>query len=98
MKKLVKDHAVAFWGGVAAFASNVVALKVVDAFNGPQVWHFVGIFLASLFVGCAVYARERLGDARIEKLDQARKEHWTLENEEELEALKAKKEAAENAK
>ena len=60
-------HDVALWAGVAALFGNVVALEVVDLLSDSHYLRFGGAVIASLFVGAAVYARERLTDAKAER-------------------------------
>lgn len=60
-------HAVPLWAGVSAFFGNAVALKVADALNGGDAVKFAGILVTSIFVGLAVYAKQRLDEARKER-------------------------------
>jgi hypothetical protein len=64
----LRGHQVAFWAGVSAFFGNAVALKIVDLINGDGVVRFLGAFVASLFVAGAVYAKQRLDDAKTRRI------------------------------
>lgn len=57
-------HEVALWAGISAFFGNLVGLKLLEVITGNDWARFAGAVLVSLLVAGAVYAKERLGDAK----------------------------------
>jgi hypothetical protein len=60
------DHSIAVWAGFTAFFSNLAAVSVVTLLGkeGDVLWAAVGVLVTSTTIGLAVYARQRLNDAR----------------------------------
>jgi hypothetical protein len=69
------SKSIALWAALAAFFSNLVALKVVALMVSDfNVRLGVGALLTSCAVAGTVYARERLNEARAQRrLDEQRK-------------------------
>lgn len=61
-------HTVAWWAGLSAFFSNLIALKVIDIVNGDgKTVQFIAAIVTSIVVACAVYTKQRLDEAKKEK-------------------------------
>lgn len=60
-------HPVALWAALAALFGNLVAIAVVDFISATEWLKFAGAFVASVFVGAAVYSRERLMEEKKKK-------------------------------
>lgn len=58
-------HEVALWAGLSAFFSNIIALKAIDLINGGGMTvQFIAAIVTSLVVAGAVYAKQRLDEAK----------------------------------
>lgn len=58
------EHEVAVWSGVAAFFAYLLAVGIFDLIDTRDWIHYAGAFVAAGITAGAVYARERLQDAR----------------------------------
>jgi hypothetical protein len=59
-------HDVALWAGVAAFFGSLLAVGVFDILNPDRWVEYVGSIFVSLITAGAVYAKQRLDDAKRE--------------------------------
>jgi hypothetical protein len=60
-------HPIALWAALAALFGNLVAIAAVDFISSTEWLKLSGAVLASIFVGAAVYARERLTEEKKRK-------------------------------
>jgi hypothetical protein len=65
----VKGHAVALWAGVSAFFGSLLAIGIFDILNPDQWKEYFGALIVSLITAGAVYAKQRLDDAKGENKD-----------------------------
>jgi hypothetical protein len=66
----MKGHDVALWAGVAAFFGSLLAVGVFDVLSPDKWLEYLGAFLVAFITGGAVYAKERLEDAKTERKEQ----------------------------
>jgi hypothetical protein len=60
-------HEVALWAGIASFFGSLMAIGVFDLLN-PDKWvEYIGSLLVAFITAGAVYAKERLADAKAER-------------------------------
>jgi hypothetical protein len=59
-----RDHQIALWTGVTAFFTNVIGLELLDRISDHDVWQIAEGVIVSVFVAGAVYAKQRLADAK----------------------------------
>lgn len=57
-------NAVALWGGVSSFFATVLALGTIDILNPDDRVQFIGGVVVGLITAGAVYAKQRLDDAK----------------------------------
>lgn len=62
-----KKHDVALWAGVASFFGSLLAIGLFDVLNPDKVAEYLGALIVAVITGGAVYARERLADAKKER-------------------------------
>jgi len=62
-----RDHEVALWAGVAAFFGSLATIGAVELINPAQLLKFAGSLVIALITGGAVYAKQRLDDAKREQ-------------------------------
>lgn len=58
---------VALWAGVSAFFSSLLAIGVIDWLKPDNYIQVAGSLFISLVTGFAIYARQRLADAKDER-------------------------------
>jgi hypothetical protein len=59
----VRNH-VALWGGVSAFFATLIGIGVIDVINAGGRWELLNGVFVGLITGGAVYAKQKLDDAR----------------------------------
>lgn len=57
-------HQVALWAGVAAFFSTILAIGAIDILDPGDRVQFLSGIVVGLITGGAVYAKQRLDDAK----------------------------------
>lgn len=57
-------HQVALWAGIAAFFSTILAIGAIDILDPSDRVQFVGGIVVGLITAGAVYAKQRLDDAK----------------------------------
>jgi hypothetical protein len=60
-------HEVALWAGVAAFFGSLLAVGVFDVLSPDKWLEYLGAVLVAFITAGAVYAKERLEDAKTER-------------------------------
>jgi hypothetical protein len=60
-------HDVALWAATAAFFGSLLAVGVFDVLNPDQWLEYMSALIVALITGGAVYAKERLEDAKKER-------------------------------
>lgn len=60
----MRGHQTALWAGVAAFFGSLLAIGVFDIFEPDRVYEYLGAVIVALITGGAVYAKQRLDDAK----------------------------------
>lgn len=85
-------HPVAIWAGVSAFFGTILAIGAIDILNPDDRVQFLGGVVVGLITGGAVYAKQRLDDAKkvtgtieVETVDD--KKTYMLEIDGDLDAL-----------
>lgn len=63
----MNGHEVALWAGVAAFFGSLLAIGIFDIFEPDQWVEYVGAFIVAGITAGAVYAQQRLSDAKTAK-------------------------------
>lgn len=63
----MKGHEVALWSGIAAFFASLLATGVLDLVSPGKGWEFLGAIIVAIVTAGAVYAKERLSDAKKER-------------------------------
>ena len=97
---MMRGHQVALWAGVGAFFSTVLAIGAIDILNPSDRVQFLGGVFVGLITGGAVYAKQRLDDAKqirvhagtlvVTEFDD--KKMYSLEVDGDVENLESKKE------
>lgn len=59
-----RDHAVALWAGISAFFGSLLAVGVFDVLNPAKVAEYAGALIVAFITAGAVYAKQRLDDAK----------------------------------
>lgn len=62
-------HDVARWAGVSAFFGSLLTIGVFDVANPPAQTEYLGAFVVAGITAGAVYAKQRLDDAKRERGD-----------------------------
>jgi hypothetical protein len=57
-------HEIALWSAVFAFFGSLLAVGIFDIFNPDQWTEYLGAIFVAVITGGAVYAKERLKDAK----------------------------------
>jgi hypothetical protein len=57
-------HEVALWAGVAAFFGSLLTISVVDILNPDKLVQYLAAFVVAAITAGAIYAKERLADAK----------------------------------
>jgi cyclopropane fatty-acyl-phospholipid synthase-like methyltransferase len=60
----VNGHEIALWSAVAAAFGYLVAIGIFDVLDPDQWVEYLGALIAALVTGGAVYAKQRLDDAK----------------------------------
>jgi len=60
------DHPIAIWSGVVSFFATILAIGVIDILNPSDRAQFLSSIFVGLLTAGAVYARERLHDAKVQ--------------------------------
>ena len=60
----MNGHQVAWWAGASAFFGSLLAIGAIDLLDVHGLAEFAGSLLVALVTGCAVYAKQRLDDAK----------------------------------
>jgi len=60
----MNGHEIALWSAVASFFGSLLAIGIFDVFNVDQWQEYFGAILVGLITGGAVYAKQRLDDAK----------------------------------
>jgi len=60
----VNGHEVALWSAVAAFFGSLLAIGIFDVLNPEQWVQYLGALLVAFVTGGAVYAKQRVDDAK----------------------------------
>jgi len=72
----MRNHDVALWAGIAALFGSLLAIGAIDILNPTRVVEYLSAVLVALITGGAVYARQRLDDARSERRIADKKERF----------------------
>lgn len=97
----MNGHQVALWAGIGAFFSTVLAIGAIDILDPSDRVQFFGAAFVGLITAGAVYAKQRLDDAKkgIERhggslivSEIGDKKVFTLELEDDPEILESKNE------
>lgn len=60
----MNGHQVAWWAGISAFFGTVLAIGAIDILNPDDRLQFLSGIVVGLITGGAVYAKQRLDDAK----------------------------------
>lgn len=60
----MNGHEVALWSGVAAFFASLLAVGIFDVIDVGQWAEYLGAFIVAGITAGAVYAQQRLEDAK----------------------------------
>jgi predicted phosphoadenosine phosphosulfate sulfurtransferase len=60
-------HEVAIWSALAAFFGSLLAIGIFDILEPDQWAEYLGAFLVAGITAAAVYAKERMSDAKKRK-------------------------------
>ena len=60
----MEGHEVAWWAGVSSFFGSLLAIGAIEVINPNQLLKFAGSLIVALITGIAVYAKQRLDDAK----------------------------------
>jgi hypothetical protein len=61
---VTNGHEIALWSAVAAFFGSLLAIGIFDVLN-PNEWvQYVGALIVAFITGGAVYAKQRMDDAK----------------------------------
>jgi hypothetical protein len=63
-KPRLNDHQIATWSGVSSFFATILAIGAINILNPNDRLRFISALFVGLITAGAVYARERLHDAR----------------------------------
>jgi len=66
----MNGHQIALWAGVAAFFGSLLAIGIFDFLNPDQWKEYFGALIVALITAGGVYAKQRLEDAKAEKLQE----------------------------
>lgn len=64
----MRSHQIALWASVAAFFGSLLAIGIFDILNPDQWQEYLGSLIVSFITGGVVYAKQRLDDAKQERV------------------------------
>lgn len=64
----MRSHQIALWAGVAAFFGSLLAIGIFDILNPDQWKEYLGALCVAFITGGVVYAKQRLDDAKQERV------------------------------
>jgi hypothetical protein len=65
----MRSHQTALWAGVAAFFGSLLAIGIFDIFEPDRIYEYLGSIVVAFITGGAVYAKQRLDDAKLHTVD-----------------------------
>lgn len=58
------DHQVAFWAGLFAFFSSLLAIGIFDLLEKNHWLDYIGALIVAFITGASIYTKQRLHEAK----------------------------------